>query len=53
MQVEHSSEPDPGEMPAIAWYRRVRAQLAFSYLLGGGVAAILALAFGYVAFTCC
>jgi serine phosphatase RsbU (regulator of sigma subunit) len=38
------------DQPAVPWYRRIRAQLAFTYLLGGGVAAILALAFAYVAF---
>lgn len=38
------------ELTKVAWYRRVRAQLAFTYLLGGGVAAALALGFAYVAF---
>jgi len=38
------------ELTNVTWYRRVRAQLAFTYLLGGGVAAVLALAFAYVAF---
>ncbi|MEZ5404458.1 MAG: SpoIIE family protein phosphatase [Bryobacteraceae bacterium] len=34
----------------VPWHRRVRAQLAFTYLLGAGVAALLTGAFAYIAF---